>query len=198
MKIIGIDYDGTIADTSGVKADWIHEHLGVEVPPWKTDRTNCVPIIGLENYERMSRFVYGRKGSLKAGEVPGSIDAVKDLARHSHIFVITARLSHQIRWCKEWLRKKGLDSFIHAYFSAAGSRVDGRELTKPQLCDDYGIHVLIDDDERHLRGTELPNLKRILLKCGYSEPLDVPEGIELARSWGEVLRIVRAELFADG
>lgn len=198
MKIIGIDYDGTIADTSGVKAHWIREHLGVEVPPWKTDRTSCVPIIGLENYERMSEFVYGRKGSLKAREVPGAIDAIKELARHSQIFVITARLSHQVLWCKEWLRKKGLDSFIHAYFSAAGNSIDGSELTKPQLCDDYGIGVLIDDDERHLMGTELPNLKRILLKSGYSEPIDVPEGIELALSWHEVLRILRAELFAHG
>jgi hypothetical protein len=146
----------------------------------------------------MSKFVYGRKGSLQAKEVLGSIDAIKELARHSQIFIVTARLSHQIRWSKEWLRKKGIDSFIHAYFSVTGNSIGESELTKPQLCRDYGISVLIDDDERHLKGTELPNLKRILLKSGCRESIDVPEGMELARSWQDVLRILTAELFAHG
>jgi hypothetical protein len=198
MKKIGIDYDGTIADTSGVKAHWLRERMGIEVPPWRTDRTHCVPIIGLENYERMSKFVYGRKGSLQAKEVPGSIDAIKELARFSQLFILTARPSHRIRWCKEWLRKKGIHSFIHAYFSRTGISADGSELTKPQLCGDYGIHVLIDDDERHLRGPELPNLKKILFKNGCNVPVDDPEEIELARSWPDVLRILQVQLFAHG
>jgi len=197
-KIIGIDYDGTIANTSGVKAHWIREHLGIEVPPWQTDRTSCVPLIGPENYQRMSQFVYEREGSLRAGEVPGSIDAIKELARHSKIFIVTARQPHQIRWCKEWLRGKGLDSFIDAYLSAAGNSLDGSEVTKPQLCRDYGVGVLIDDDERHLGGTQVDNLRRILLKSGCTEAIVVPEGVELARSWRDVLRIVGPELFAHG
>ncbi|NIS62965.1 MAG: hypothetical protein GTO13_20400 [Proteobacteria bacterium] len=146
----------------------------------------------------MSKFVYGRKGSLQAKEVPGSIDAIEELARHAQIFVVTARVSHQIRWCKEWLRKEGIDSSIHAIFSTTGKSMDGRDLTKPQLCGDYGIHVLIDDDERHLRGPRLPKLKRILLKSGCNEPIDVPQGIALARSWRDVLRILRVELHGRG
>jgi len=193
--IIGIDYDGTVANTSEVKAHWIREHLGMEVLPWKTDRTSCVPLIGLENYERMSQYVYEREGSLKAWEVPGSIDAIEELARHSKIFIVTARKHHQVRWCKEWLRAKGLDTSIDGYLSSAAPSPYGGGVTKPQLCSNHGIELLVDDDERHLGGTEVPNLRRILLKSGCPEAIAVPEGVQLARSWQDVLRIVRAELF---
>ncbi len=198
MKRIGIDYDGTIANTSEVKAGWIREHLGTEVPPWKTDRTSCVPLIGLENYERMSQYVYEREGSLRAREVVDSIDAIQELARHSKIIIVTARQVQQIRWCKQWLREKGLDTSIDAYLSTAGKNPGGTAMTKPQLCRDYRIEVLIDDDERHLGGTVGTNLIRILLKRGSTGAIAVPEGVKLARSWGEVLRIVEAELFAHG
>jgi hypothetical protein len=193
--IIGIDYDGTIANTSEVKAHWIREHLGKEVPPWKTDRTSCVPLIGLEDYEMMSRYVYGREGSLMAGEVLGSIDAIEELAHHSQIFIVTARKPPQIRWCKEWLRVKGLDTSIDGYLSTAGKDPDGSGVTKPKLCRDHGIALLVDDDQRHFEGMEVTNLKRILLKSGCQEAVAVPTGVELARSWQDVLRIVRDELF---
>jgi hypothetical protein len=194
--IIGIDYDGTIANTSEVKAHWIRERLGMVVPPWKTDRTSCVPLIGLDNYERMSLYVYDREGSLRAREVVGSRNAIEDLAKYSKIFIVTARQLPQIRWCKQWLRAKGLDVSIDAYLSTTEKGPDGSGLTKPQLCRDHGIEVLIDDDERHLEGAEGDDLIRILLKSGSTEPMVVPEGVKLARSWQEVLRILRAELFA--
>ena len=194
MKIIGIDYDGTIANTSEVKADWIRAHVEMEIPPWKTDRTSCVPIIGLQTYERMGQFVYEREGSLRARDVPGSLDAIKELARNFRIFIVTARKSEQIRWCKEWLRERDLDSLIHAYFSTAGNSPHGSEPSKLQVCRDHDIDVLIDDDERHLEGSEVPHVRRILLKSGCSEMIRVPEGAELARSWPEALRILRAHL----
>ncbi len=198
MKIIGLDYDGTIANTSEVKAHWIREHIGMEVSAWKTDRTSCVPLIGLENYERMSQYVYEREGSLRAREVLGSIGAIEELAQHSRILIVTARKPHQIRWCKEWLRVKALDTSIDGYLSTAGKGPDGGGLTKPQLCRDHGIAILVDDDERHLKGSQVPNLRRILLKSGCHEDIAVPEGVELARNWQDVLQIVRAELFTHG
>lgn len=198
MKRIGIDYDGTIANTSEVKTGWIREHLGMEIHPWKTDRTSCIPLIGLENYERMSQYVYEREGSLRAREVADSIDAIEELARHSKILIVTARQPHQIRWCQQWLQGKGLDASIDAYLSTAGKGPNGTSMTKPQLCRNHNIEVLIDDDVRHLGGAKGVDLIRILLKSGPTEAIAVPEGVKLARSWREVFRIVEAELFAHG
>ena len=61
---IAIDYDGTIADTNRVKADWILQNLGQVVAPWNCDRTNCVPIIGESAYQIMGDVVYERESTL--------------------------------------------------------------------------------------------------------------------------------------
>jgi len=45
LMIIGLDYGGTIADSDLVKSKWILDELGLNIPPWKTDRTNFILFI---------------------------------------------------------------------------------------------------------------------------------------------------------
>ncbi len=187
---IGIDYDGTIADTNALKVAWIKENLGLEVPPWRTDRTLCVPIIGLEAYERMSRIVYSPEFSARAKEVPGAAQAIKALARHWRIYVVTARDNAQVDSSRAWLQEKGLLPYISGFLSSAERAPDGTRLSKAALCARYGLRVLIDDDERHLRDVLVPGLQRILLKSGCDEELEVAPGIELARSWPQAVEIL--------
>jgi putative restriction endonuclease len=74
---IGIDFDGTIADTNQVKAQWIKKKLGIDLPPPKCDRSQCVPIIGLDNYEKMAAFVYDEAGTHAAPPVSGALKALE-------------------------------------------------------------------------------------------------------------------------
>lgn len=187
---IGIDYDGTIADTGALKSAWIRVHLSLSVPPWKTDRTLCVPIIGEENYERMGRAVYAPAASLLAEPVPGVGAALRALAAGHRLYVVTARDDQQIASCRAWLERQGLAACITGYLSSAARNPDGSKVSKGQLCRDHGIGVLIDDDERHLRGVDLLGLQRILLKDGCDEPWTPAAGIALATSWTEVLQLV--------
>ena len=190
---IGLDYDGTIADTGLAKADWIREHLGIEVPPWRTDRTMCVPIIGAENYERLSRVVYAPEASMRADEVPGASLAIRALSKEYRLFIVTARDAQQMTWAREWLANRGLDACMAGFLSSAQRAADGSRLSKAQLCRDNRIDVLIDDDERHLRDSSLAGLRRILLKNGCDQPLDLADGIELASSWDQVSRLLGRE-----
>ena len=190
---IGIDYDGTIADTNTIKAAWIRENLGIKVPPWKTDRTMCVPIIGLEQYERMSRVVYSPEMSMRAPEVPGAASAIRVLSVKYRVYVVTARNNRQIASCQAWLREAGIAEYISGYLSSAERGPDGTRRSKGELAHRYGICVLVDDDERHLRGEELAEFRRILLKHGCNEPLAVDAGIALASSWTDVLRLLGIE-----
>ena len=64
--IIAIDYDGTIADTNREKVQWIAAQLGKQVPPWMCNRTDCVPLIGLDAYEKMGGVIYEEERTLQA------------------------------------------------------------------------------------------------------------------------------------
>jgi hypothetical protein len=45
---------------------------------------------------------------------------------------------------------------------------------------------------------KMPQEAELHLKSSYAEVIAVPEGVELARSWRDILQLFRPELFADG
>lgn len=181
---IGVDYDGTISDIVVSKSRWIKENLGLEVPPWKTDRTSCVPIIGLDNYTKMGNLVYGREFTLGASEVPLAVDGLFKLAKMGELYLVTMRHTHKLGFAKEWLELKGLLGCFAGF--GVMKNLDGTKKTKGQVCKDFSLDVLVDDDESHLAGISIPNFKKILLKNGSTEQYTLPKDIHLARSWPEV------------
>ena len=52
MKI-GIDFDGTIADTNTAKSYWIKKNIGLSIPPYQCDKTTCLQYIKKEDYKIM-------------------------------------------------------------------------------------------------------------------------------------------------
>ncbi|MBW2995185.1 hypothetical protein KY312_02445, partial [Candidatus Woesearchaeota archaeon] len=88
MKI-GLDYDGTIAGSDVLKSNHIKEALGIDIPPWKTDRTTCIPELAKhipleqakEFYENFRYTVYTGERAKNAPEVPGALNAIKELAK---------------------------------------------------------------------------------------------------------------------
>lgn len=180
---IALDYDGVIADTNSLKSRWIRRHLGRRVPPWETDRTICVRLIGIENYMRMAPEVYGWEASLKARPVPGVRRALRALAAHSRVYVMTARAGAMLRGCRAWMRKRGLERFVRGYL--VGGRAEG--VGKVALCAKLGIQALVDDDERHFDGLKRAPVLKILFKNGARGRVRVPRGARLFRCWSDLL-----------
>lgn len=180
LHSFGIDYDGTIADTNRVKAAWIRERLGRQVDPQVCDRTSCVPIIGADNYEDMAAVVYEREWSLKALPVAGAVDGLRTLRQYGRVYVLTARLPHRLTFAREWLEQHGAGEFADALLSSADSN-------KLSICKQHSIDVLVDDDERHLRPVVGQGVQAILLKVDFTGDITPPAGVELCRSWPEVL-----------
>ena len=176
---IAIDYDGTVADTNHVKADWIMQNLGQVVEPWNCDYTNCVPIIGEPAYRKMGDVVYERESTLQTSEVPGAVEAIRLLARKAEISIVTARSPGRMAFAREWFSMKGLQGLVREFQSSKGS-------SKEDVCRTIAADVLIDDDIRHLRDVRLPGLKRILLQHGREDLQETAE-VMACRSWSEVL-----------
>jgi hypothetical protein len=177
---IAIDFDGTIADTNVIKVDWIKKHLGLQVPPWKCDRTSCVPIIGSANYEMMAKFVYGDEGTSTAKPNLGAIQAIKTLTSSFVLYVFTDRRAAHLAFAEKWLMAHSIREFFEAVISSAN-------VEKSNLCLDYGIGVLFDDDLSHLVCCENKNIRAILFKPGPEE-INLPDGVFRVKRWSEFVK----------
>ncbi len=184
--IVAIDYDGTIADTNRQKVQWIRANLGIEVEPWECNRTDCVPLIGIEAYERMGRDIYERKCSLDAPEVPGALQAIRGLARTAELHIVTARPPRIMNYSREWLQEKDVIGCLAGIVSSEGA-------AKSDICAALGARVLIDDDIRHLRDVEVEGLVRVYLQEGRESAPGCGPDVVFCRSWAEVLHFI-AEL----
>lgn len=178
--IIAIDYDGTIADTNREKVNWIAEKLGKSVSPWVCNRTDCVPLIGLDAYEKMGAYVYERESTLQAGEIPGALAALHMLSEKAALHVVTARPPRRLTYARQWLKKQGVLACFEELHTSAGS-------TKADVCAAIGADILIDDDIRHLQTLSSGELQRILLQEGRNERPDCGPGILFCNSWQAVL-----------
>ncbi len=178
MRCVGVDYDGTIADTNGRKAAWIRQRLGIEVPPSNCDRSSCVPVIGSEHYQTMSDFVYEEDATLAASPLSGAIEAVRMLSASSRVYVVTARLQHRVEYAREWLHRRGLMGSLAGVLCSA-------DVTKRSLCEQFGIDMLIDDDERHLEQLIGSTTQPMLLRAGMAGT--TVDGLPTFASWEALL-----------
>jgi hypothetical protein len=176
LRRIAIDFDGTIADTNVVKAGWIRKNLGLDLAPWDCSRSRCVPIIGLEKYERMAEFVYGEEGTRIAGPVPGALDGLRSLARRAGLFVVTRRTGSHLVTARQWLGDHAVDQLFVDVLPSAGR-------TKSEVCLHHEIEVLLDDDLRHAGTAGGEAFRVVLLARGPACALE--SGAIFVKSWPE-------------
>ena len=173
--MFALDYDGVIADTNSLKARWIQEHLDIEIPSYRCDRTECVPLIGESHYNAMSDAVYGSEGSWLAAPVPGVADALAILAESGPVYLLSARTEKRLTYVRDWLEEHRLTDFFSDMFSSSQTQ-------KLEVASGLGCRVLVDDDMRHLI-PQCESVAGVLLKAGLTETIPTPEWLELATSW---------------
>jgi hypothetical protein len=183
-KTIALDYDGVIADTNQVKSDWIAGTLGLDVPPWLCNRTECVPLIGLENYNRMSPIVYGREASLRAQPMPGVLEAVHTLRQMYRLAIVTARTEEQVQWTRDWLAQQGIEDAFEGIHSSSGG------IAKADILRQLGAIALIEDDVRHLLKAPEVRFVRIHLAPHREEGSSHP-GIVTAGDWAALVVMLK-------
>jgi len=174
---IAIDFDGTLADTNRAKSEWLRLNLRREVPSWLCDRTDCIPLIGREAYNKMGRDVYSAASTARTNPVEGAADAIVKLAAKARILIITKRTTKQAEYVSEWLAKNGLAAHIDEVISSA-------EAEKSDLCLSRNVLLLLDDDIRHLVPLIGSGIGLHLFKP-TADVRSLPKEIEHARSWSD-------------
>ncbi len=105
---IGLDFDGTIADASGAKMRYASERYGVALTRAQTMRPGAVPLIGRERYDTMIANVFGTSITMEMEPMPGAVEALRRLARAHDLFVVTARLDHEVPLATRWLDRHAI------------------------------------------------------------------------------------------
>lgn len=143
-KRIAFDFDGVIADTNQIKSEWISRHLGLSVPKWKCDLTNCISIIGEKHYKEMTIYLHRREMTIKTNPVNGSLRYILSLSQNNQLYIITNRTHERIEWIKEWLENFNIASKIKNIYSSHNN-------FKLKIADALSIYALLDDDIRHFK-----------------------------------------------
>jgi hypothetical protein len=181
--IISIDFDGVIADTSLLKKEYALTKFGLKVPKYACDKTSFSRSFGEEKYEQMTKELYTQTVTRITPPIHGAINAVKVLSKNHKLVLLSDRPNQRLKWAKEWLRSRGLMSCFFKIISSHG-------LSKHKSCLASRCRVVIDDDIRHLSKTQT-SYKKILLKSGGTSENAVYEGMLVAKSWKEILVIIK-------
>ncbi|MBW2994842.1 hypothetical protein KY312_00670, partial [Candidatus Woesearchaeota archaeon] len=98
----------------------------------------------------------------------------------------TARPDYSIQISHDWLKENGVYGCFKGFYSSGiEDKNYKRILNKQEICQEYCLDVLVDDDARHLKKIQVPSLKRILIKVGSNEYES--NGIFIASSWNDVV-----------
>jgi|GEM_PF-6365662 len=184
-KILGIDFDGTICDTTSLKRQYLLERHNILVPPWHANRTDLKDMFGISDseYDMMIAMVCSMDATMEANEVPGAIEAIKELGKTHRIIIVTGRNGFLLSSAKEWIDSHGLGGIIEAIVSSELTALD-----KMDICKERSIDVMIDDDPGHF-GRKRSDTSAILLRNGCND-----SGgrfcASFARSWKEALRLL--------
>lgn len=191
---LAVDYDGVIADTNSIKAEWIKANLGLNIPTWRCDDTSLVPgIMDQRQHQKMARVVYGKSSSLMAQPVSGAIDGLHTLSRIAALYIVTARPPSRLQWAREWIKSHGLGRVISGIVSTQYPS----KRTKKDICIKNGFHLLIDDDRGWIDDFADLRIPVIFFKSGLPQSeqekikaLLLPR-IECVDSWSKIVDFIK-------
>ena len=172
--MFALDYDGVIADANALISTWIREHLGLDLPRYRCDLTQRLPVIGEERSAEMGRTVYGEDHTAKAEPVTGAQQALRSLSEQGAVYVVTARDETLTAFSRRWLDQAGLMPYIRDVVPMGSER-------KVDIAKRLGCKVLIDDDQRHLIPGVVPRL--ILMRVGMGRPAYEADGCCVCSTW---------------
>lgn len=189
-SLIGIDFDGTIADTSAFKQEWTKERFGIYLPRSRCNRSGMLAA-GLSNsdYDDMLLVACDKEHTLAAKACPGAILGIRQLSEVAELCLVTDRGEFRdwLKWCELWLEWKGIRDLLRQVFSTQWQFGCGRQTTKQQICRENLIVVLVDDDAKNLEA--LGETRPILYLRDDDDTVPTIPGIQKAPGWPEVVSL---------
>jgi uncharacterized HAD superfamily protein len=134
---IGLDFDGTLADTVGAAEAYLREVEGIVLAPHELMWPPGLKQIGRERFMQMladDRFLD------ELEFVPGALEVTRSLMELADVFVVTARYDEDAEPARRWLDGHGLQ-FTDIVWTSNQSKVDA--------CRELRLDIHLDDTLTH-------------------------------------------------
>lgn len=198
-KLIAIDIDDTIADSTESLRLLVNKHLDIELSQeayqikadywgyyehvWEVNN-----IAGQVTHDDFAREMVDDQSHVPL--LPSAKFAIGQLAKDYDIILVTARDKSWEASTRRWLASNLGENVIDVYFTAVHR--DEREMTKGQLCRHLGAHMLIDDNVEHCQSALDEGIEAILFGM-YGWQHAAPESMVRCQDWQAVLEFLSKE-----
>lgn len=129
-------------------------------------------------YREMSKNIFTEKTLLSTNPIKGAIDTIKKISEQYDIYIITARTQELILHVEKWLEKNNIKQYIKKILSSSWKE-------KQDICSQYNINFLCDDDKRHLKKEKIDN--RILFNTARDSNCSQ---IKQVNSWKDIEKLL--------
>ena len=115
----------------------------------------------------------------------GAHEAINKLSKNYDLLIVTARNQSWEQATYDWVDFNFPGTFQSIVFG--GQRNDPEQRTKGQVCKQYGVNWLIDDNVVHCTDAYNSSVTPILFG-NYGWQLDIPNYINRCENWDEIIR----------
>lgn len=184
---IGLDFDGTIADTTTAKIRFARETFGVELSALETWGQVGRERIGDERFMEMVRAAH-EELTLAAPPMPGATEAIARLARDHELYVVTARNDVEVPWAERW---------VAAHAPAIREIVHTSRAPKLDACRALGVELLLDDIPAVLHDIAEAGLDAALIEAEYNRDAPRHERVRAVPHWREFVALCARQAAAS-
>jgi uncharacterized HAD superfamily protein len=178
---IGIDFDGVIVDTAGLKTKLAKEAFGIELSLENASRANILKLgIDAKAYDKTFRRIIMLNES---HEIPlvesakGTIDRIYEENPDDKVYVITSRSDFEVPYQRNIMKNKQIK--YHRIINTSDS-------PKNDVCLENKIRAYMDDDLHKLEEINNGYTELFLLTRPYNANIQIQNSnIERVKNWIE-------------
>jgi 5'(3')-deoxyribonucleotidase len=129
--------------------------------------------------------------------IPGAKTIIRKLIKDHELYIITGRTidvkNHTHKWVKEYFPNTFKEIIFSEYYKS-----DDFVKDKGELCKEYGIDLIVDDNKSYIMDCYKHNIKTIVFDYKKNYPWSkskYPNDIKIANDWKQVYAIIKNTKF---
>ncbi|MBX9809915.1 hypothetical protein K2X92_05995 [Candidatus Gracilibacteria bacterium] len=198
INTIGIDIDGTIADTIGAALLEIRNRFGdiMEYSQWKTWNPHQIPELqaqGLTTIDHTIQLFYGilrEDGNQIVGSISDSVEGITRLQSFGkELIALSGRMEDSHRYTTLWLNHNFSGIFQKVLLTDHDTP---RQIPKYELAQVHGIGLMIEDNAQYAIDLSTHGIPTILIDAPWNINDDLSEypNIFRVKNWKEIISLI--------